>query len=193
MPARAESPIAIASLAYLCMPVLLFLFGWVQPIIGWPLGILVLLQIAFFVAAARHGSSISTPVVLMALAAAAIWFAFSGLLPFGYSTADWLKHFAVFNALRDCAGPPTFEGGHMLRYYVGWLLPPAAVASWLPAEFGRYLMYAWTVLGLAIVLYDERPRAQFILMAIVFALFSGADVLGQLLPFAPPPQHAGYD
>jgi hypothetical protein len=51
------------------MPVLLFLFGWVQPIIGWPLGPLVLLQIAFIVSAARHDFSISTPALLMALAA----------------------------------------------------------------------------------------------------------------------------
>ncbi len=194
--------IVTLSVAYLCTPLLFFLFCFPKFYIAWPLGLLALALLGSVFKKTRPmvGVFRYEPLVM-----ALVWVAFTGLLATYFSgkphifPTDWPKHFTVFNTLRDCQWMPRVEYAQQqfyLRYYIGWLITPAVLASYLPVYWGQLIIYSWTVLGiyLAFSLFLEiAPKRPFIVLS-SFILFGGFDVLGLiLLPNAGSHNHEGYE
>ena len=98
---------------------------------------------------------------------------------------DWEKHYAVFNLLIGSTWPPVIElDGQpwFLRYYAAWYVMPALLAK----AFGPLLltsaMIFWTATGVFITMflafYKIRKISHLFLVAAVFFLFSGLDIVG---------------
>lgn len=188
-PSPAQSPpLFLAALLYLLLPsaVVLLYFS------AWPWLAAALAGAAVFLARTTSGHAwrwqpgllLDTwPLLLMA--AAIVWL--SGAMPPFGENGDWYKHYAIFNALTQQAWPPqvvTGDGIATLRYSLGFYVAPAAAVKLAGAAALPYAIFAWTTLGLYLALVlafggGRRPAASNFLLASVFLLFSGADVVGK--------------
>ena len=100
---------------------------------------------------------------------------------------DWDKSFGIFNLLRDAQFPPFFtrlDGEpRLLRYYLAWYIVPSLSAR----LFGDFLLspvlFLSTAFGISLALLmafaDLRRARDFFIVAIVFFLFSGLDIVGR--------------
>jgi hypothetical protein len=183
----------LVTVCLLALPVLVFIVGWLRTPIA------VLLSVALGVAAAAlvrdggQGDAVATGssrVSLVTMFAALIPITaavlLSGVGGFGPRNWDWVKHDAV---LRDLIVQPwpvrylTEDGATGLTYYVAYYLPAAVVgkvAGWTAANLA---LAATSLLGavLAVLWVVVLARGAPLLCGVVFALFSGMDVLGAAL------------
>ncbi|MFY0735602.1 hypothetical protein [Aurantimonas sp. NFXS3] len=172
---------------YLLVPAAIVLLAFSS----WPMVLLSLLGLAAAAYAYRQQENLSGDEApnlsyywpLMIVAAGAVWL--SGVLPPFQPNGDWTKHYALFNTLRDNAWPPTIDIGQgpaTLRYSLGWYVMPALAAKILGKSFTGLAIFAWTGLGLFIVLRlafrDLQRPSQLFSAGLIFICFSGADVLG---------------
>ena len=189
----APDRLAAAVLAYLGLPGLLFLVGWTEPWVallaggagaaalacvpgwhggtGWPLG-----------------AGMTTLCLVLGLA----WASATGALHLVYATADWQIRDAV---LRDLAGGPwpvayanAADGAHwLLRAPLGFFLPAGLVGRGFGFHAAQGALWIWAGLGLGLVLSllatlaqalaPARPARAFAVLALVFVLFHGLDIL----------------
>ncbi len=98
---------------------------------------------------------------------------------------DWEKHYAVFESLQRDSYPPIFEiDGKMwlLRYYIAWYMVPAMLAKVFGSQLLTISMIIWTAIGVFITLFLAFQKIQktshLFLVASVFFLFSGLDIVG---------------
>lgn len=185
-PKFAERQVFPAVIAYLCIPLYIFLFTFLNL---WLTAVSAVLLIVLLCCVWRTAERQATPlpqplvrywpllIVVAGLVYAGIW------SPFDYT--DWQKHFAIFNLLIDHAWPPHPElrgQEYFLRYGLGWYLVPALSAQVLGAAALTPTMYVWTVLGTCLALLlglQEMRRWQHLLLAtLVFFCFSGLDLVG---------------
>ncbi len=185
-------PLYALSLAYLYLPLVLFVAGWLRPPLA--AGICLLLLAAFRSLRGRlaERETIGRRTVAMAAALAIGWTAFSGAGGFGHRSTDAPKHEAVLKGLVMESWPvvyemtaPGLEGDrHALVYYIAYYLPAGAVGKvlgWKAANVGLAL---WTAAGafltlLWVVRLLEAPR--FALGAAFFVFASGLDAVGFLI------------
>lgn len=184
---RRESIHARLVLVYLALPAVLFLVGFIQPAFALP--ILALLAAALFLElrprpesgrrfAGVDGWGVATSVGLALLVLLVVGF------PRGPFAWDWVKHWALLNALAAGDWPTVFEVGgvpHYLRFYMGAYLVPAALSRWLGiptwVSFG-----AWLWLGYALVIWmaagSVRRRSALAMLGAgaLFLGIAGADV-----------------
>lgn len=183
----ATRSLVAATIVYLGLPVLLFVAGWLRPILAIPLA---LATLAAMIGAIRQwpaqgGRPISQR-HLIALAVAGLALAWlSGAGGFGYQTTDWWKHNAVLRDLTTQPWPVRYDADvdFGLTYYLGYYLPPAMVGKlfgWWAANVANLI---WTAVGVTLVLrwvtelIGHRNR---IGMIAVGAL-GGLDVVGWLV------------
>ena len=179
----------LAALLYLAVPLLLFTATFLRPIAGVPLTALLAGVLARLALVTKRPARPSrTDLVLVAVAL--VWTALSGAWPLFGQPSDWLKHYAVFNALVSDKWPPALEYG-TLRYALGWYLVPAGLAKLFGRETLDLLIGAWTTLGVFLalrLLVHGAPRP--LLAAAVFVFFSGLDAVGfRVTGNAPFPGH----
>jgi hypothetical protein len=175
-----------AALLYIGAPLALFFAWFLQPAIGLPC----LAGLAFIGWRMRGAVDRPEPtsIDLWLMSVAFVWTLLAGIWPIGGQGLDWLKHSAVLNLLVSDAWPPTYEGQY-LRYVVGWYLIPAGLAKVMPAQL-ETLVGLWTCLGVYLSLRLVTNVAGVRFAAVVFVLFSGADILGYLITqFAIMPLH----
>ena len=164
--------------AYVLLPVaiffLLYVAWWIAvpavAALGWAI-VSVLRRARRFVP-----DGLNVPLLFMA----ALWVFLCGGLGVLGQTFDWQKHYAVLNQL---AGPGIAEpGGEVLRYALAWYLVPALLVK---ATGLKYALGWWTLLGVFLLfrlladLAGGGRRA--LLVPAVFAVFSGADILGRAI------------
>jgi hypothetical protein len=177
----------LPALLYLLLPsaVVLFYFS------AWPVLAVCATGLAILWAGAQnkiiqrqqlHLLSNTWPYLIMA--AAVVWL--SGAMPPFSENSDWYKHYAIFNALTDQSWPPkiaTENGIATLRYSLSYYVFPAAAVKAFGPSVLPFAIFAWTTLGLyaAMMLafgWTARPIASIFILAAVFLLFSGADIIG---------------
>lgn len=182
----------LVTLAYLALPLAVFLATWLR----WPVGVpLVVLLVAVVHAAGRRiGTTDGSDSDVRrqwrwALAIALGWVLLCGVGPFGPQTGDWEKHNAILKALvleawpvtYPDAPPPPEPGRAALVYYLGYYLPAAVVGKVLGWTSAYVFLFAWTVLGVFLALLWSsrviRIDAPIAAMAI-FVFASGLDVIG---------------
>jgi hypothetical protein len=189
--AHAETPpgLFVVAFLYLFLPAIVVLFRFQS----WHFGVPVLVAAAAIVywltryLRAAPGTLLwpswpSWPFLLMAMLA--VWM--TGTVPPFAENLDWIKHYALFNTLANQSWPPgvvTEHGIGTLRYSLGFYVVPSLVAKYAGMAFLGPAIYAWTTVGMYLVLilaFGARslPVAHRFILAGVFLLFSGADIIG---------------
>ena len=176
------------SIFYLSLPVFLFLFSFFSyPFVILSTVALVVLVFCLYTDRYldRHGHfrlNLLTsywPFVLIAVAVSCL------CLAFPFQIWDWEKHYAVFDLLVSRAWPPVLEIDDktwVLRYYVAWYALPALISKLFGAQLLSLAMIVWTAVGIFVSLFLafhklQKPSHLF-LVAVVFLLFSGLDIVG---------------
>lgn len=184
---RPPDGITLLALAFLGLPLLIFLATWLKPIYGMA-GIGLMLLAARSVAGRFRAEWPVHHLAVFAVIALA-WAAMGGGSHFVYANPDWHVRDAVLGDLAYSNWPPSYgyrDGHHdLLRSAIGFFLPVAAAGKLLGPQALPLLMFAWTGIGtlvflLLLPLPRKGLRALLAGIAIIVA-FSGMDVLGTFL------------
>ncbi len=173
---------------YLVLPLLMFC-AWFK----WPVAIgLALLTCYGFVNALpglqlRRLDLSGRTIALLVLVALA-WTALAGVGHLFYANVDWLIRDAVLRDLVATPWPPLYDGGtggaapQILRAPVGFYLPAAAAGSVLGLRCADILLYLWTAMGFALVLWAAMTlfttRRERVICVLAMLLFGGLDLIG---------------
>jgi hypothetical protein len=184
--------VGLAALAYVALPVGLFLAGWLRPAWAIPLVTALLLGTAAWGRRilARGGAvdpPSDRPVSVVALVSAvlvvAVMVALLGPGGAGIQRWDWDKHNAILKDLIVQPWPVAYATGVddvALTYYVAYYLPAAVVgkaAGWVAANLA---LFAWTAVGAALAfLWIVALSGGSVWRCLaIFVLFSGLDLVG---------------
>jgi hypothetical protein len=177
------------SLAYLVLPVLIFLIGWLQPL--WAI-ISTACALGMMMTLGRGHEPSGMPqewrwwhgalmVVVLGMVIST-----QGAGGFGIQNWDWAKHLAVLRDLMDRPWPVmyhTTKDTVSLTYYVAYYLPAALVGSHLGWTAANTTLWLWTILGCALAGFwlVALTRARWWAALLLLLLFSGCDLIGGML------------
>lgn len=181
-----------AAYAYLCLPILVFMFGWFR----LPLAVLSAAAVAVgFFCAVKDAPPAKIPrctrenVARIALISvvAVLWVLFSGIGGFSFQNGDHSYRNAILKMLVEKDWPvvitdtaPHFARPVAMVYYFAFWLPAACVGKFLGLAAAHLFLFVWTVIGVLLVFYFvlayTRRRSVFVVVAFIF--FSGLDVIG---------------
>ncbi len=141
--------------AYFALPNLIFLLGWVRPIIGIPTALIVAWSVASFGWQKKMlaRSTFTLTSILLILSVAFLWTLLAGVggvLPQG---SDYVKHNLLWHDLTGSSWPvkyPHADGGTYLCYALGYYLVPALGGCWLGADAVPAISFIWTAAGLVL-------------------------------------------
>ena len=183
----------LAALAYLLLPLPIFLWGWWR----WPValagsGLLALMAWRVWVCRRRGAVHLSAALGLALAGVALLWVAAGGLLGGLPLNEDWRVRMPVLRDLTLGAWPvsygPLGGGEALLRTSFGFYLLPAALGALLGGvEAARLLLGAWTALGvlllfaLVVQAWPVRRGAAVAGLLALLMLFSGMDLPGFLV------------
>jgi hypothetical protein len=186
-------PLHAISLAYLFLPLVLFVAGWLRP----PLALFFLALLAATGWAMRRELAwrVALPArsVIVAAIVALGWTALSGVAGLGNRNPDWVKHDAVLKGVVAEEWPVVYEGEvagldgfrHGLVFYLAYYLPAGAVGKLLGWEAALAVLALWTALGawLSLCWFAHLMGAGggAAGAAILFALASGLDAVGSIV------------
>lgn len=186
----------LSAVAYVVLPVLFFLFQW----INLPLGVAASVLFVWGVALPLTRTTNSTaaryriwPIAIAVLIASA-WVMLSGISGHLYSNAfDWIVRFSLARDLSEMEAPARyiFEGQtYLLRAALGFFLGPAQLIRLFGIEFLQDILYVWSVIGVAlffIIAFGRLPIRMAIASCLMFIFCSGLDYYGALLFTIQPP------
>jgi hypothetical protein len=201
-PAASVGALPIAPLdrlvvAYLALPLAIFLVGWMQLWVAVPLlACLAYCLRPLFAPAASPSQLIpvSRLHLLVAIAAGLAWTYFGGTAHFVFANADWHVRDAVLHDLVVSPWPVGYglaDGREsMLRAPLAYYLPAALVGKFAGLGAAHLALAAWTALGACLFLLQvlsltPSRAAVAILVAILVVLFSGLDFIGNLINYGP--------
>ncbi len=178
-----------ASLAYLGLPVLLFLLLWLKPGFGFPAAVLSAVGLVGLFRAALSEGIPDRRLILGTLAVAVAAALISGAGGVGLQNWDYDKHNAVLHDLISRpvpiryadVGDPALAGP--LVYYMGWYMPAAVVGRALGWEAANAALFVWTALGLwlALLWFARLAGGRGPWPALFLLFFSGMDAVGAVL------------
>ena len=178
-----------STVAYLSMPVVIFLLGYLR--LAWAIpGVLCTLLTVVAVARGTvpggARSSIKARHVLLLLMGIGAVVTMHGAGGFGVQTWDWAKHNSVLKDLVEYSWPvvyPTEKDTVALVYYIAYYLPAAVVGKVLGWTAANVTLWLWTVLGctLAGVWLMALSGARWWLALALMVFFSGWDFIGAAL------------
>jgi len=180
-------------IAYLTLPLMIFLIGWFEVWAALPL-----LACAAYalksLATAQPAGGARLPLtglqLAVAIAVGCAWTVCGGTGHFVFANADWHFRDAVLHDLVAGQWPVGYGvlGGQdtLLRAPIGYYLPAALIGKWGGLLAAHFAMAAWTAVGATLFLLQvlslTPSRTGVALMtAAVIVLFSGLDIVGSLL------------
>lgn len=181
------------SLAYLALPVVLFLIGWLKWFFGVPAALAVVAALVVECAPRRSDDTVPAsgwlpPAIVLAVSvcvlAVVLWF--SGIGGAAPQSEDWLKHNALLRALIGSPWPAAAASPHgafPIVYYTAYYLPAALVGKLAGFNAANHFLFLWSLAGMVIVaawLFVLFGRFSLLPLA-CFLLFSGLDVPGLLV------------
>lgn len=148
---------ALAMFFYLYIPLFLFLFGWIKPLLSIPVFTLAFLSLAKGIQSykifdkQKLDSSVVDTILLFLLIV--IFFVFCGhgdLMP---QDGDWSKHHAILHDLVEFKWPVIYDDGSMLTYYIGQYIVPSFIGKIFHSVYiANWALVLWNSLGISIVL-----------------------------------------
>jgi hypothetical protein len=184
-------------IAYLTLPLAIFVIGWLALWVALPLLACLAYSLRSLVMPAAAGAQV-IPVtrlhLAVAITAALVWTYFGGTAHFVFANTDWFVRDAVLHDLVASPWPVGYGmmDGHesMLRAPLGYYLTPAFVGKFLGLQAAHLALAAWTAIGASLFLLQvlsltpsRAGVAIFVALAVIF--FSGLDVVGCLANFGP--------
>jgi hypothetical protein len=181
------------AVAYLTLPVAIFLAGWFEIWAAIPLLVCLAYALQGVAAGPPPGAarlSITRLQLVVAVGVGCAWTVCGGTGHLVYANLDWHLRDAVLHDLVAGRWPVGYgvHGGQetLLRAPLGYYLPAALVGKSAGLLAAHIAMAAWTALGATLfllqVLSKTPSRAGAALtVAAVIVLFSGCDIIGSLL------------
>ncbi len=183
------------AIAYLMLPVVIWLVGWFEWWVGIPAVILLIAAFWHVVSGTWRKKLPATAAAVIATAACWVMVTAAGGV-FDTQNGDWAHHrtthldlgrypwptflpspLAEFTSDEDYSPP-------LLRYYLGYYIAPALAAQWLGLGAMNWAVPLWTWIGVALILLlftRERRGWGIALATVFFILFSGMDILRVLV------------
>ncbi|MES2710449.1 MAG: hypothetical protein V4653_02610 [Pseudomonadota bacterium] len=181
-------------IAYLAAPALLFLASWATPVLA---GAAILAGACALVWAIRRVGPwpLGLRATALCCALGLLWAVGTGSHHLLYSTEDWQIRDAVLRDLASGPWPVAYldAGGEtwLLRAPLGFYLPAGLAGRLFGLPAAQGMLWAWSGMGLGLVLAllatlartldAARPRRAFAMLALVFVLFHGADIVPNVL------------
>lgn len=176
-------------LAWLALPNLIFLAGWLRLEYGWTAALGLALALAW---SARGRCALPGPrmALLIGLACAVPWVVLSGIGHLVYANQDWLVRDAVLLDLVMRPWPVVYhavgeQGDLLLRAPIGFYLPAAALGKLGGMGLAGVAFFFWCLFGVVLSLWLVARRAatprEMLVRVLVFVFFSGMDGIGTLL------------
>lgn len=194
---KINSLINISALIYLCLPIVLFAFGWLK--IYYSIALTVIIAIAMILSVRNFkdieiisADSQSWQKLLLVLIIILCWVGLSGIGGLSYQNSDHINRNAVLRDLinykwpviYDFSGPHSISplAGHTgaLVYYLTYWLPAAFVGKLMGWHAANIALYIWTVFGVFlsyIYLINYLKKTSPIILCL-FIFWSGLDILG---------------
>ena len=198
------------ALAYVALPTLVFVAGWLRVPFGSAAAAAIVVALWKLLGdrAVTHGQPSRQPdrqpsgqpdgwptaLVILAAGVAVAWTLLAGLGHVVYANRDWVTRDAVLVDLVRDAWPvvyPVDGVALLMRAPIGYFLPAALVGKATDLRIAELALFAWTATGVwltfALMLRDRpAPKAAAIRIA-VFVAFSGMDIVGQIAHYNPHP------
>ncbi|WP_288668125.1 hypothetical protein [uncultured Akkermansia sp.] len=182
---------ASCAVAYMALPSLLFLLGWVRPLFSIPAAAAVaaasVLLSATIPAPTLHLTRRQLAIYLCALALSLLWLLAGGMTGITSQHADFVVRNPIYETLIRCDWPLVDAGGSHFIYYLAFWLPPALACKCFSCSdifIINYVLTAWTGLGLALtltVLWSRFRSATLLFLASLCLLASPIGSLGLLV------------
>lgn len=196
-PVCSLDPLDRAAIGYVVLPLFIFLAGWLEwwaalPLIACSAFALKPLIAPSQVAAARL--PVTRLQLGVAVAVGCAWTVFGGTDHLVFTNADWHIRDAVLHDLVSSPWPVGYgllDGKEtVLRSSLGYFLPAALVGKVLGLASAHAAMALWTAVGAALFLLQvlsltPSRLTQAVLVAVLIVLFSGLDIVGNLLNDGP--------
>ncbi|NLI55114.1 MAG: hypothetical protein GX417_12470 [Clostridiales bacterium] len=175
---------------YLCIPVVIFLLGWVKLILSIPISLAILYSA---IRAIQQEEFFQTNLfenkkkLLVIFAILTVFVVLSGVGGFAWQNRwDHMYRNAVFRDLVQYNWPIVnfdFEEPRTLCYYLGFWLPSALVGKAFGLQAGYWFQFVWALIGvfLAFLLISEFLKKLSYKTVLFFIFFSGLDILPFLL------------
>lgn len=187
--------IAMTAYAYLLLPFLIFVLGWMKVYFAIPITAILIFcywkiwkeSEALWIPKLSKDNVIK---ILFILGVIALWVYMSGIGKFVYQNTDHTARNAIFNILVDYDWPvvnyeilpQNADRFHAtgLIYYIGYWLPSAVIGKLFGLRYGYWAQAVWAVLGIALVYYFICVKAEKIVVWPLWILifFSGLDIVG---------------
>lgn len=180
---------------YLSFPVGLFFLGWLR--IPLAVGLILLFAFALYLSLkslwqlqetreVHDDSSISLSRLLLCLLPGIVLIMISGAGGWGFQDSDWLKHNAILHDVMSNSWPVMYNtavGPVMLVYYIAYYLPAAYVGKVFGWQIANHVLFLSTLIGvlLSILWVLLLTQAKPLLCGAVFVIFSGMDILGNII------------
>lgn len=167
--------VSAASLLYLLLPCLLFLAGWVQAWVAWPVGLGLVAAVLWVArqcpAQPLRCSTAGALRVTLLLLLGTLWVLTTGPWGLVEQSGDATVRNAIYAALVQNPWPLTVEGKPFV-YYLGFWLPPALAAKLgAPAEAALALwMLAGVWLALLAVACGQGTRRALVFLLVLLLL-----------------------
>lgn len=147
------------AVAYMALPTILFLLGWVRPLFSVPAAAAVaaaaVLLSATIPAPTLHFTRRQMAIYLCVLVLSLLWLLAGGMTGITSQHADFVVRNPIYETLIRCDWPLVDAGGRPFIYYLAFWLPPALACKCLSCSdifIINYVLTAWTGLGLALTL-----------------------------------------
>lgn len=188
---QAPDLLTAAAIVYLGLPNIVFLVGWLKPVFGIPLTLLV--AVALWQLLRRPDWQWKQPYTIAALLTITVvgflWASLGGAGHFFTTNPDWMVRDTVLADLTLTPWPPAYsdDGGaaHILRSAFGFFLVPAAISKWIGFQWIDIAAYVWAAAGSTLFLLllplPHKAGGKLGLGLLIALFFSGMDFLGIVL------------
>jgi hypothetical protein len=202
---RLHTFLAVLTTTYLLIPAFLFAWGWLRwyyALLTSVLGIAFLAYAILDLVHALRSSEDAIPLrdiwrsLWPGLLIVTVWMYTSGVGGFGRQNADYYSHNALLKALIAQPWPLKidFEGQIVnYVYYLGYYLPVAGIGKLIGWNLANVFGFFWALLGVLLaylwfwrVSGLKEKKITSIVLAVIFCLASGMDVIGYYLFFHNP-------
>lgn len=151
--------LASCAVAYMTLPTILFLLGWVRPLFSIPAATAVaaasVLLCVKLPASPLHFTRRQLAVYLGTLLLSLLGLLAGGITGVAFQHADFVVRNPIYETLIRCGWPLVGADGSHFIYYLAFWLPPALACKCLSCTdvfISGYVLTAWIELGLALAL-----------------------------------------
>lgn len=180
----------IATIVYIAFPFFPFLLGWLQPLYGVPLSLLLAFGIYNYVKSLNFELEQDfNPIWLLAtLVLLFVWFAFSGSGGVGYQVSDLAKVNTMVKDLAEKPWPVNYqvEGETLFfSHYLAYYLPAPTLFGFMGYKYVQLFLFFFTALGFSLGLFwlVRFASVNIFKFVLFFILFGGVATFSFFIKF----------